>query len=178
MSHCFLKDELLTIQRQHESVQFTAGQVSTGADQQQRKSTQQHCLCLQMSFASVHLSCPVLTSQCSSCFKVPNGEATDMEMPGKSSTEEEARGGAFIAGENLMGRCYGILTFFFFLVQVDFSFFTFGGAVSGLRLDIYVWVEVHLKKEYILNNVISNFWYFVPYCHHVLLEVCSDSHYS
>lgn len=28
---------------------------------------------------------------------VPNGEATDMEMPGKSSTEEEARGGAFIA---------------------------------------------------------------------------------
>lgn len=33
---------------------------------------------------------------------VPNGEATDMEIPGKSGSEEEARGGAFTAGEHLM----------------------------------------------------------------------------
>ncbi|XP_055029993.1 aryl hydrocarbon receptor nuclear translocator-like protein 2 isoform X2 [Misgurnus anguillicaudatus] len=33
---------------------------------------------------------------------VPNGEATDMEIPGKSGSEEEARGGALTAGEHLM----------------------------------------------------------------------------
>lgn len=41
--------------------------------------------------------------------QVPNGEATDVEMPGKSSSEEEVRGGAFTAGESLMGRCYIII---------------------------------------------------------------------
>lgn len=51
----------------------------------------------------------VLTQLYSSCCKVPNGEATDVEMPGKSSSEEEARGEAFTAAENLMGRCYSII---------------------------------------------------------------------
>uniref|UniRef100_A0A673LEH4 Aryl hydrocarbon receptor nuclear translocator-like protein 2 n=1 Tax=Sinocyclocheilus rhinocerous TaxID=307959 RepID=A0A673LEH4_9TELE len=43
---------------------------------------------------------PLALAQASS--NVPNGEATDVEMPGKSSSEEEARGGAFTAGESLM----------------------------------------------------------------------------
>ncbi|XP_039988722.1 aryl hydrocarbon receptor nuclear translocator-like protein 2 isoform X3 [Xiphias gladius] len=34
---------------------------------------------------------------------VPNGEATDMEMPGKSSSEDEPQGAAF-SGETLMGE--------------------------------------------------------------------------
>uniref|UniRef100_A0A9J7XW87 Basic helix-loop-helix ARNT like 2 n=1 Tax=Cyprinus carpio carpio TaxID=630221 RepID=A0A9J7XW87_CYPCA len=43
---------------------------------------------------------PLALAQASS--NVPNGEATDVEMPGKSSSEVEARGGAFTAGESLM----------------------------------------------------------------------------
>uniref|UniRef100_A0A673MNV7 Aryl hydrocarbon receptor nuclear translocator-like 2 n=1 Tax=Sinocyclocheilus rhinocerous TaxID=307959 RepID=A0A673MNV7_9TELE len=43
---------------------------------------------------------PLALAQASS--NVPNGEATDVEMTGKSSSEEEATGGAFTAGENLM----------------------------------------------------------------------------
>ncbi|XDV28965.1 hypothetical protein PO909_032154 [Leuciscus waleckii] len=43
---------------------------------------------------------PLALAQASS--NVPNGEATDVEMPGKSSSEDEARGGPFTAGENLM----------------------------------------------------------------------------
>ena len=34
---------------------------------------------------------------------MPNGEATDMEMPGKSSSEDELQGAAFSGGETLMG---------------------------------------------------------------------------
>ncbi|XP_051726403.1 aryl hydrocarbon receptor nuclear translocator-like protein 2 isoform X1 [Ctenopharyngodon idella] len=43
---------------------------------------------------------PLALAQASS--NVPNGEVTDVEMPGKSSSEEEARGGAFTVAENLM----------------------------------------------------------------------------
>ncbi|XP_059421130.1 basic helix-loop-helix ARNT-like protein 1 isoform X2 [Carassius carassius] len=43
---------------------------------------------------------PLALAQASS--KVPNGEATDVEMTGKSGSVEEVRGGAFTAGENLM----------------------------------------------------------------------------
>ncbi|XP_052388230.1 aryl hydrocarbon receptor nuclear translocator-like protein 2 isoform X2 [Carassius gibelio] len=43
---------------------------------------------------------PLALVQASS--NVPNGEATDVEMTGKSGSVEEARGGAFTAGENLM----------------------------------------------------------------------------
>lgn len=60
-------------------------------------------MCLEITYKLV--SC-FLKQQFFSCYKVPNGEATDVEMPGKSSSEEEARGGTFTAGENLMGRCY------------------------------------------------------------------------
>uniref|UniRef100_A0A8C4IEI1 Basic helix-loop-helix ARNT like 2 n=1 Tax=Dicentrarchus labrax TaxID=13489 RepID=A0A8C4IEI1_DICLA len=35
---------------------------------------------------------------------VPNGEATDMEIPGKSSSEDEPQGAAFSGGETLMGE--------------------------------------------------------------------------
>ncbi|TKS73290.1 Aryl hydrocarbon receptor nuclear translocator-like protein 2 [Collichthys lucidus] len=35
---------------------------------------------------------------------VPNGEATDMEVPGKSSSEDEPQGAAFSGGEALMGE--------------------------------------------------------------------------
>ncbi|XP_023262457.1 aryl hydrocarbon receptor nuclear translocator-like protein 1 isoform X3 [Seriola lalandi dorsalis] len=35
---------------------------------------------------------------------VPNGEATDMEMPGKSSSEDEPQGATFSGGETLMGE--------------------------------------------------------------------------
>ncbi|XP_076588806.1 aryl hydrocarbon receptor nuclear translocator-like protein 2 isoform X2 [Chaetodon auriga] len=35
---------------------------------------------------------------------VPNGEAADMEMPGKSSSEEEPQGATFSGGESLMGE--------------------------------------------------------------------------
>ncbi|XP_018519686.1 aryl hydrocarbon receptor nuclear translocator-like protein 2 isoform X1 [Lates calcarifer] len=35
---------------------------------------------------------------------VPNGEATDMEMPGKSSSEDEPQGASFSGGETLMGE--------------------------------------------------------------------------
>ncbi|XP_016888768.1 aryl hydrocarbon receptor nuclear translocator-like protein 2 isoform X1 [Cynoglossus semilaevis] len=35
---------------------------------------------------------------------VPNGEATDMEMPGKSSLVDEAQGAAFSGGDSLMGE--------------------------------------------------------------------------
>ncbi|KAJ0069939.1 hypothetical protein NL108_017424, partial [Boleophthalmus pectinirostris] len=35
---------------------------------------------------------------------VPNGEATDMEKPGKSNSEEEAQGAAFSGGDALMGN--------------------------------------------------------------------------
>lgn len=35
--------------------------------------------------------------------KVPNGEAADTEMPGKSSSEDEPQGAAFSGGEALMG---------------------------------------------------------------------------
>ncbi|XP_029008816.1 aryl hydrocarbon receptor nuclear translocator-like protein 2 isoform X2 [Betta splendens] len=35
---------------------------------------------------------------------VPNGDATDIEMPGKSSSEEEPQGAAFSAGDVLMGE--------------------------------------------------------------------------
>uniref|UniRef100_A0A3Q3WWE6 Uncharacterized protein n=1 Tax=Mola mola TaxID=94237 RepID=A0A3Q3WWE6_MOLML len=35
---------------------------------------------------------------------VPNGDATDMEMPGKSSSENEPSGAAFSGGETLMGE--------------------------------------------------------------------------
>lgn len=59
-------------------------------------------------FTSFVVYC-VLTQLYSSCYKVPNGEVTDVEMPGKSSSEEEARGGAFTVAENLMGRCYSII---------------------------------------------------------------------
>ncbi|KAJ0028987.1 hypothetical protein NQD34_003984 [Periophthalmus magnuspinnatus] len=38
---------------------------------------------------------------------VPNGEATDMEKPGKSSTEEEPQGAAFSGGDALMGNDNG-----------------------------------------------------------------------
>lgn len=34
---------------------------------------------------------------------MPNGEATDMEMPGKSSLVDEAQGAAFSGGDSLMG---------------------------------------------------------------------------
>ncbi|XP_051580383.1 aryl hydrocarbon receptor nuclear translocator-like protein 2 isoform X2 [Myxocyprinus asiaticus] len=43
---------------------------------------------------------PLALAQTSS--NVPNGEATDMEMPSKPISEEEARGGALTASENLM----------------------------------------------------------------------------
>ncbi|XP_029991953.1 aryl hydrocarbon receptor nuclear translocator-like protein 2 isoform X3 [Sphaeramia orbicularis] len=45
---------------------------------------------------------PQTHSQVSS--NVPNGEATDMEMPGKSSSEDEPQGAAFSGGETLMGE--------------------------------------------------------------------------
>lgn len=35
---------------------------------------------------------------------VPNGEAADVEMPGKSSSEDEPQGAAFSGGESLMGE--------------------------------------------------------------------------
>lgn len=34
---------------------------------------------------------------------MPNGEAADVEMPGKSSSEDEPQGAAFSGGESLMG---------------------------------------------------------------------------
>lgn len=37
--------------------------------------------------------------------EVPNGEATDVEIPGKSSSEDDARIGAFASGENVLGTC-------------------------------------------------------------------------
>ncbi|XP_026086580.1 aryl hydrocarbon receptor nuclear translocator-like protein 1 isoform X2 [Carassius auratus] len=43
---------------------------------------------------------PLALAQASS--NVPNGEATDVEMTGKSGSVEETRGGAFTVGENLM----------------------------------------------------------------------------
>lgn len=63
-----------------------------------------NCVCVfRNEFTGFVLYC-ILTQLYSSCCKVPNGEATDVEMPGKSSSEDEARGGPFTAGENLMGR--------------------------------------------------------------------------
>ncbi|XP_022535361.1 aryl hydrocarbon receptor nuclear translocator-like protein 2 isoform X1 [Astyanax mexicanus] len=41
---------------------------------------------------------PLALTQASS--NVPNGEATDVEIPGKSSSEDDARSGPFAAGEN------------------------------------------------------------------------------
>lgn len=36
---------------------------------------------------------------------MPNGEASDLELPGKSSSEDEPQGAAFSGGETLMGTC-------------------------------------------------------------------------
>ncbi|XP_045892590.1 aryl hydrocarbon receptor nuclear translocator-like protein 2 isoform X5 [Micropterus dolomieu] len=44
--------------------------------------------------------CPQTHNQISN--NVPNGEATDMEIPGKSSSEDEPQGAAFSGGESLM----------------------------------------------------------------------------
>ncbi|XP_030645915.1 aryl hydrocarbon receptor nuclear translocator-like protein 2 [Chanos chanos] len=43
---------------------------------------------------------PLTLTQASS--NVPNGEVTDMEIPGKSNSEDEARSGPFTGGESLM----------------------------------------------------------------------------
>lgn len=48
---------------------------------------------------------------------MPNGEATDMEMPGKSSLVDEAQGAAFSGGDSLMG----ILTHHVNLVDFFFT---------------------------------------------------------
>ncbi|XP_028440428.1 aryl hydrocarbon receptor nuclear translocator-like protein 2 isoform X3 [Perca flavescens] len=44
--------------------------------------------------------CPQTHNQISN--SMPNGEATDMEIPGKSSSEDEPQGAAFLGGESLM----------------------------------------------------------------------------
>ncbi|XP_060891027.1 aryl hydrocarbon receptor nuclear translocator-like protein 2 isoform X2 [Labrus mixtus] len=46
--------------------------------------------------------CPQSHNQTSN--NVPNGEVTDMEVPGKSSSEEEQQGAAFSGGDTLMGE--------------------------------------------------------------------------
>ncbi|XP_020515861.1 aryl hydrocarbon receptor nuclear translocator-like protein 2 isoform X2 [Labrus bergylta] len=46
--------------------------------------------------------CPQSHNQNSN--NVPNGEVTDMEVPGKSSSEEEQQGAAFSGGDTLMGE--------------------------------------------------------------------------
>uniref|UniRef100_I3KBG9 Basic helix-loop-helix ARNT like 2 n=1 Tax=Oreochromis niloticus TaxID=8128 RepID=I3KBG9_ORENI len=54
---------------------------------------------------------------------VPNGETSDMEIPGKSSSESEPQGAAFSGGETLMGTsthpvyklCYNKLSHFLYL---------------------------------------------------------------
>lgn len=38
---------------------------------------------------------------------MPNGEATDQEMPGKSGSDDEPQGAAFSGGETLMGTHSG-----------------------------------------------------------------------
>ncbi|XP_029290288.1 aryl hydrocarbon receptor nuclear translocator-like protein 2 isoform X2 [Cottoperca gobio] len=46
--------------------------------------------------------CPQMHNQISN--SVPNGEATDMEIPGKSSSEDDPQGAAFSGAESLMGE--------------------------------------------------------------------------
>ncbi|XP_044049062.1 aryl hydrocarbon receptor nuclear translocator-like protein 2 isoform X4 [Siniperca chuatsi] len=50
-------------------------------------------------FSLTQDKCPQTHNQINN---VPNGEATDMEIPGKSSSEDEPQGAAFSGGESLM----------------------------------------------------------------------------
>ena len=80
---------------------------------------------------------------------MPNGEAADVEMPGKSSSEDEPQGAAFSGGESLMGtlsdsfdklkNCLQDHVYFFpVITPLHFIFFDTSGENSQLDLDSMV----------------------------------------
>lgn len=105
------------------------------------------------------------------CFglQVPNGETSDMEIPGKSSSESEPQGAAFSGGETLMGTsthpvyklCYNKLSHFLYLFLpycnlVTFPFF-FHSTLPQKKIPSWIW-RAWLDQAWIASAMMKQLW--------------------
>lgn len=101
--------------------------------------------------------------------QVPNGETSDMEIPGKSSSESEPQGAAFSGGETLMGTsthrvyklCYNKLSHLLYLFLpycnlVTFPF-CFHSTLPQEKIPSWIW-RAWLDQAWIASAVMKQLW--------------------